>query len=124
MKQPLTSMISRIILAKALVTHGIIRAKMVAQPIVVEALTRFVSFLHNSTWALPQEDKYTRLALESSRQLALEGDTSCWYAQKTFLFKIHGLNIDKLPPFQYSLDALSLTLTHQEINRIIRQDLI
>ena len=37
-----------------------------------------------------------------------------------------GLDIDRLPPFQYSLDAPSThtSTTDQEINRIIREDLL
>ncbi|RYA67342.1 hypothetical protein DD595_26345, partial [Enterobacter cloacae complex sp. 4DZ3-17B2] len=38
-------------------------------------------------------------------------------------FQAHGFSIDRLPPFQYSLDAPSLTLTQSEITKLIRQDL-
>lgn len=122
MEKPLVSMISRMIRAKASVPHDIIRAELVAPPIVVEALTRSVSFMH-SLWDLPRH-RYARLALESSRQLALQGDIACWYAEMTSWFQPHGVSMDRLPPFQYSLDAPSLTLTRAEITRLIRQDLI
>ena len=42
----------------------------------------------------------------------------------TSWFHIHGFCMDKLPPFQYSLDAPSLELTRTEITKLIRQDLI
>eukprot|EP00250_Pteridium_aquilinum_P019422 c24426_g1_i1 orf=1306-2640(+) len=122
MERPLISMISRMIRAKASVPHEIIRAELAAPPIVVEALTCSVSFIH-STWELPRH-RYARLALESSRQLASDGDTACWYAQMTSWFELHGFSIDRLPPFQYSLEAPLLSLTRPEISRIIRQDLI
>ena len=122
MERPLISMISRMIRAKASVPHAIIRAKVAASPIEVEALTKSVSFIH-SIWNADR-CRYTRLALESSRQLALKGDTSCWYAKTNLWFQRHGFSIDRLPPFQYSLEAPSLPITKTERNRIIRQDLI
>ena len=79
MERPLVSMISRMIRAKASVPHAIIRAKLAAPPIEIEAITRSVTFMH-SLWDT-RSDRYTRLALDSSRQLAIQGDTSCWYAQ-------------------------------------------
>ena len=39
-------------------------------------------------------------------------------------FLLHGFDMDKLPPFQYSLDAPSLTLTWTKITQLIKQDLI
>ena len=122
MERPLVSMISRMIKAKTSVPHEILRAQLAASPLVVEALTRSVSFI-DSTWDLPR-DRYARLALESSRQLATRGDTSCWYAQMIAWFQLHGFDMDRLPPVQYSLDVPSLSLTRTEITRLIRQDLI
>ncbi|MCO5606524.1 hypothetical protein L7F22_060712 [Adiantum nelumboides] len=78
MERPLISMISRMIKAKASVPHAIIRAEVAAPPIEMEALTKSVSFIHG-IWNTDR-CRYTRLALESSRQLALKGDTSCWYS--------------------------------------------
>ena len=122
MERPLISMISRMIRAKDSIPHAIIRAEIAAPPIEIEALTRSVAFMHN-VWDL-HRGRYTKLALESSRQLAMQGDTSCWYAQMTSWFQRHGLNMDRLPPFQYSLDAPTLTVTRMEITKLIRQDLI
>ncbi|MCO5551803.1 hypothetical protein L7F22_005305 [Adiantum nelumboides] len=122
MERPLISMISRMIRAKASVPHAIIRAEVAAPPIEMEALTKSVSFIHGM-WNTDR-CRYTRSALESSRQLALKGDTSCWYAKTNLWFQRHGFSMDRLPPFQYSLEAPSLPITKTERNRIIRQDLI
>ena len=81
-----------------------------------------ISFICN-IWNLPK-DRYTRLALESSRQLALQGNTYCRYAQLTSWLQSHGIDIERLPPFQYSLDAPSLSLTKSEITLLIKQNLI
>ena len=47
MERPLVSMISRMIRAKASIPHEIIHAELVAPPLVIEALTRSVSFIHS-----------------------------------------------------------------------------
>ncbi|MCO5560653.1 hypothetical protein L7F22_014270 [Adiantum nelumboides] len=122
MERPLISMISRMIRAKASVPHAIIRAEVAAPPIEMEALTKSVSFIRG-IWNTDR-CRYTRSALESSRQLALKGDTSCWYAKTNLWFQRHGFSMDRLPPFQYSLEAPSLPITKAERNRVIRQDLI
>ena len=49
--------------------------------------------------------KVPRLALMSSRQLAENGDIHCWYAEMQQWFETHGMSINALPPFQYSLDS-------------------
>ena len=97
MERPLVSMISRMIRAKASVPHEIIRAEMAAPLIVVEALAQSVSFI-DCTWELPQH-RYARLALESSKKFARDGDTSCWYAQMGSWFELHGFSIAGYPPF-------------------------
>ena len=122
MERPLVTMTAKMIRCKASVPHDIIQAEMGATPIVVEALTRAMAFIH-SLWRLPHQ-RYARLALESSRQLASSGDISCWFAQISTWFELHGFQMDRLPPFQYSLDSSpSLTLSRTEIGRIIRHDL-
>ena len=77
MERPLVCIISRVIRAKASVLHDIIRGELATPLLVAEALTRSVSLIHN-IWDLPR-NRYGRLALESSRQIASQGDTSCWY---------------------------------------------
>ena len=76
----------------------------------------------HSLWDLPRH-RYARLALESSQKLALQGDTTCSYGQMASWFHLHGFSMDRLPPFQYSLDAPSLSITRIHITRLIRQDL-
>ena len=78
MERPLVSMISQMTKAKASVPHVISRAEVAAPPLEIEALTRSMSFMH-SVWDM-HRGRYTKLALESSRQLAMQGDASCWYA--------------------------------------------
>lgn len=70
-------------------------------------------------WRLPS------LTLASSMRLAESGDTTGWYAQVSHWLNRHGLHIDRLPPFQYNLDAPpSILPPRDEINRIIRLDLL
>ncbi|MCO5607081.1 hypothetical protein L7F22_061273 [Adiantum nelumboides] len=100
MERPLISMISRMIRAKASVPHAIIRAEVAAPPIEIEGLTKSVSFIHG-IWNTDR-CRYTRLALESSRQLALKGDTSCWSSNgPRYVFSV--LNYVKLQrrPFEH-----------------------
>ena len=56
MERPLVSMIYWMIWAKASVPHEIIHAELGAPPLVIEALTKSVSFIH-SIWNLPK-DRY------------------------------------------------------------------
>jgi len=93
MEKPLVSMIARLIRAKASVPHNIIRAELATSPVMVEALTRSISFMHH-LWELPK-DKYANLALESSRQLAMQGDTTYWYGEMTSWFELHGFSMDR-----------------------------
>ena len=81
MERPLVSMISRLIGAKSSVPHDVIQAEMAAPKIVTEGLAKSITFLQNM-WKLPSS-RYARIALESSRPLALKGDKRCWYAQLT-----------------------------------------
>ena len=85
---------------------------------VVEALTKSVSYIH-SLWNLPSH-RYAKIALESSRQLAMEGHYNYWYAQISSWFQLHGFTMNRLMSYQYSLEAPRLTLTRLEINKIIK----
>lgn len=121
MERPMIMMIARMIRSKPSVPHDIVRAELGAAPVVVEALFQAVTFMHR-IWELPHE-RYPRLALMSSKRLAEDGDTHCWYAEMQSWFGRHGLQIDALPPFQYSLDCPLLDLTDTERNRVIRADI-
>ncbi|MCO5575025.1 hypothetical protein L7F22_028822 [Adiantum nelumboides] len=68
-------------------------------------------------------DRIAYRELQTSLSMALTGDASSWYAQTSEWFTKHGLDIDRLPPLQYDIHAPTYTLTHQERNRIIRQEI-
>ena len=59
------AMISTMIGSKSSMPYEIIKAEMATALMVVEALTKSISFLHR-LWDLPRH-RYNRLALESSR---------------------------------------------------------
>ena len=71
-------------------------------PIITEALFQRVTCIQ-CLWELPK-GRYSRLALMSSRQLAEHGDIHYWYVEMQQRFESHGISIDALPLFQYSLD--------------------
>ena len=58
-------------------------------------------------------------------RLTERGDTTGWYARISLWLTTHGIHIDQLPPFQYSLDAPpSLLPSRDKINRIIQLHLL
>ena len=122
MERPLVMMISRMIRSKGSTPHSIVRAELGAAPMVVEALFRAVSFLHRIREFSGQ--RYSRLALVSSQQIAAEGDKDCWYSQMTTWLSLHGLDIDRLPPYNYSLDCPTLNFSRSELNQVIRADIL
>ena len=65
-EKPLVTMIAKMIQCKASVPHNIIKVEMNATPIVVEALTKIVSFIHH-LWRLSQH-KY-HICTSSSQAL-------------------------------------------------------
>ena len=67
---------------------------------------------------------YPTLALTSSRQLTENGDIHCWYAEMQKWFEAHGMSINALSPFQYSLDCPHLNMTEVEKTRVIQTDII
>ena len=60
----------------------------------------------------------------SSRQLAENGDIYCWYGEMQQWFESHGMSIDALPPFHYSLDCPHLNMTKVEKNMVIQTNTI
>ena len=66
--------------------------------------------------------RYWRLAHMSSKQLAEHGDIHCWYAETQQWFESHGISINALPQFQYSMDCVNMTRV--EKNRVIWTDII
>ena len=73
------------------------------------------------------QHKYSHPAYDSSVEI-MRSDTStrshCWYAHATSLLGSIGIEIDRLPPYQFSLDALAHLLpSRQELNEHVRQDI-
>ena len=72
-------------------------------------------------------NRYSFLAYFSSMKI-MRSNTStrsrCWYAQATSLLDSIGIEIDRLPPYQFTLDALAHLLpSRQELNEHVRQDI-
>ncbi|MCO5582026.1 hypothetical protein L7F22_035916 [Adiantum nelumboides] len=114
-------MLSRLICGKSSVPHDIITAELATPPMLVEAIFQTVSFIQRVPQLPP--DRLSYRALEVSRQLAEAGERGSWYAQMTQWFNTHGIDVDRLPPFQYDPDSLIIHLSHRERNRVLRQDL-
>ncbi|MCO5590551.1 hypothetical protein L7F22_044522 [Adiantum nelumboides] len=114
-------MISRMIRSKSSVPHDIIRAELAAPPMLVEALFQTVCLLHRFRDMDP--DRISHRAFIASRDMALAGDTSSWYAQTGDCLAQHGLDIDRLPPLQYDTQAPTYSLSRSERNRVIRQEI-
>ena len=74
-------------------------------------------------WELPKR-RYSRLALMLSRKLTEHKNIHGWYAEMQQWFESHGISINALPPFQYSLDYPHLNMTKVEKNRVIRNYII
>lgn len=121
-ERPHVMMISRMIRNKPFVPHEIIRAELVAGPMVVDALFQTVTYLQRIQQMDPH--RYPRLALQSSQFIASEGHTRSWYARILTWFVTHGLQIDHLPPFRYNLDTPLPRLTREQANRLIRSNLL
>ena len=68
--------------------------------------------------------KVPKVGTMSSRQLAENGDIHCWYAEMQQWFGSHGMSINALSPFQYSLDSPRLNMTKVEKHRVIRTYII
>jgi hypothetical protein len=89
-----------------------------------------VSFLHR-IWGLANSrtgrDRYPYLAYCSSETIALSSPSDRaqgWFAGVSDLLGSVGIQIDHLPPFQYSLDAPGHLLpTKQVLNKIIINDI-
>eukprot|EP00249_Psilotum_nudum_P024953 c29331_g2_i2 orf=1-1479(+) len=120
-ERPQVLMISRLIRSKASVPHDIVRAELAAPPMLVEALFQTVCMLHR--FQDMDRDQIAYRAFMASRELAMGGDTSSWYAQTRDWLARHGIDIDRLPPLQYDTQAPTYLLSHGERNRVIRQEL-
>ncbi|KAH6554789.1 hypothetical protein KP509_1Z306500 [Ceratopteris richardii] len=115
-------MIARLIRSKPSLPHDIIREDLTAPPMLVQALFDTVCLLHRLRSMDTERIAYR--AFQASHDMALAGDTSSWYAQTRDSLAHHGFDIDRLPPLQYDLHAPTYSLSHQERNRVIRQEIL
>jgi hypothetical protein len=125
-----TLLLQRIIRCKQAVPQHIILAEFRAQPFRLETLFILVSFLHHILIfvdSVKGRDRYPYLAYCSSKTTALSspsGWSRGWFVGVSNLLESMGIQMDRLPPFRYSLDALGQLLpTGQELNRIIKDDI-
>ncbi|MCO5563476.1 hypothetical protein L7F22_017118 [Adiantum nelumboides] len=109
-------MLSRLIRGKPSVPHDIIRAELATPPMLVEALFQIVCFIQRVRQLSPDRLSYRALASRVWREwiMVCTDDTVVQY---------HGLDIQQLPPFQYDPDSPLIRLSHEERNRVLRQDL-
>lgn len=122
-------MLSRMIRAKSSVPHEIMLAEFGATPLALEAAFQAVTYLHRIREFGDTTSGRARLpwlALTSSMDLAGRGDTHCWYSRLSKWMTSLGLDMDRLPPFRYSLDdpRLCWEMTRHEISQVIRADLL
>ena len=119
-------MFAQMIRSKPSVPHQIILAEFGASPLQLDAAFQAITYLHRVR-DFNSSDGCLRLpwlALSSSMALSADGDQRCWYSRLSSSFTRLGLDLDRLPPFQYSLAPSPFSPTDQEVNRIIRADLL
>ena len=95
---------------KQTVRQHIILEEFGAQPFRLEVIFKLVSLLHSLRGLADTRkgrDRYPYLAYCSSMHIARmqTGRPKCWYTSVTEILKVLGIQIDCLPPFQYSLNA-------------------
>ncbi len=124
-----TLLLCRFIRCKQTIPQHIILAKFGAQPFHLEVIFRLVSLLHRLRGLADARkgcDRYPYLAYCSSENIARMQTrrSKCWYTSVTELLEASRIQIDHLPPFQYSLNAPDHLLPNQqELNKIIKEDI-
>ena len=125
-----TLFLRRIIRCHRSTPHSIILAEFGAHPFRLAAIFDLVWFLHRLRGFADMagdRDRYSYLAYCSSvSTAAVESGARarCWYAQVSSLLSSIGIDIDHLPPFQFSLDAPAHLLpSRQELNEHVRLDI-
>lgn len=88
----------------------------------VEALIQTIAYIRRIRDMSP--DRLPKWALKSSQSIATHGGCLSWYAAVLHWFSEHGLDIDRLPPLHYDEDSPYFSLSLEERNRVLRQDLI
>ncbi|KAI5065737.1 hypothetical protein GOP47_0020432 [Adiantum capillus-veneris] len=120
-ERPQICMFSRLFRSKHTVPHDIIKAEVATPPMVVEALFHTICSIERMR-DLPA-DRLTRRAFEASRQLSESGVSRSWYSEVTTWFGTQGVDMEKLPPFQYDSDSPFFRPSRSERNTVLRQDL-
>lgn len=125
-----TLLLRRIIRCKKTVSQHIILADFGAQSFWLEMVFSLVSFLHHVRGfadPIQSREQYPYKAYCSSETIACStpsGQARCWFRGVSDLLESVGIQLDRLPPFQYSLNAPSHLLpTRQELDKIIREDI-
>jgi hypothetical protein len=125
-----TLLLRHIIKCKQTVPHHIILAEFGAWPFRLETMFKLVSFLHciqGLADLAKGRDRYPYLAYCSSKTISLSsplGRARGWFAGVSVLLESVGIQMDRLPPFWYSLDAPGHLLpTRQVLNKIIKDDI-
>ncbi len=120
----------RIIRCHRLTPHNIVLAEFGAHPLKLAVIFYLIWFLHRLRGFMEtcvDQHRYSHLAYCFSVEIT-RSDTStrsrCWYTQTTSLLGSIEIDIDRLPPYQFSLDAPAHFLpSRQELNEHFQQDI-
>ena len=110
--------------------HSIVLAEFGVHPLKLAVIFDLIWFLHRLRGFMEtcaDRHRYSFLAYCSSVEI-MRSDTSarsrCWYAQATSLLGSIRIEIDRLPPYQFLLDAPTHLLpSRQVLNEHVRQDI-
>ena len=87
----------------------------------VEALFQLVVFIHR-IHSQPQ-DRISRQAFEASRSLYEFGDSSSWYSIVVRWLLANDIDINNLPPLKYNHGTGQTLISHEDRNKVIRQEI-
>ena len=121
LERPLVMMLSRQLRGKSTVPHDIIRAEFGLPPMLVESLFQVVAFIHR-IHSQPR-DRISRRAFEASRSLHASGDTSSWYSIVVSWLLANDIDINNLPPLKYNHGIDQTPISHEDRNKVIRQEI-
>ena len=125
-----TLFLRRIIRCHRSTPHSIILAEFGTHPFSLAAifyLIWFIHCLHGFVDSIDERGRYSYLAYCSFVAIARSNTNSCaryWYAQASSLLSSIGIDIDCLPPYQFSLNAPAHLLpSRQELNEHVKLDI-
>ena len=114
-------MLGCLIRSKESVPHEVSREEFAHPPMLVEALFQMVAFIHRIS--NQPHDRLSRRAFEASRELHELGFGNSWYSLMVSWLLANGLDINNLPPLKYNHDAYTSLISHEERNKVIRQEI-